>query len=218
MALRGALLLAVLICVILGCGLPDPRPDLAPPTAPEASDTAKIFTFAMPDSPGSTGVQFLGVEVYYRFFPVGDRGEPRLSSHADLTAQGFVRLASDDDRSGEPNAPLIEAAAGAVTLDFGSVSHGEEPFASFLSFQGSDDVALRRGAADVTGRFKRFRCGEFEEGDPDVTAAVSGPLTDNCAQVQLQAYALSYGRTVEPVKVLYSDAIFLGEIVVGFGS
>ncbi len=215
MALRGALLLAVLVSLILGCGLPDPRPGLAPPTNPEASDTAKIFTFAMPDSPGSTDVRFLGVEVYYRFFPVGDRGEPRVSSRADLTARGFVRLASDDDRSGEPNAPLIEPAAGAVTLDFGSVSNGEEPFASF---QGSDDLALRRGAADDTGRFKRFRCGEFEEGDPDVTAAVSGRLTDNCTQVQLQAYALSYGRTVEPVKVLYSDAIFLGEIVVAFGS
>jgi hypothetical protein len=210
-----AFVFAVVICATSGCGLPDARPNLAPPVEPHSSDTGKQFTFTVP---GSTAAPFLGVEVYYRIFPVGDRNGEGIETVGELMGAGFVRMAGPDDRDIRVHYPLIDgpAANSEVTLDFDPVTFGEEPFASFRGRNGTVRRTLRRGIAE-DGEFKRFLCTEFDDGDDDVVPEVRNQLadTEDCGIVQLVAYALSYGGNDR--FTVYSDAVFLGTIGLTFG-
>ena len=221
MALRrtlraAALVLTVAICATSGCGLPDARPDLPPPTDPDSSDARKQFAFSVP---GSTAPPFLGVEVYYRIFPVGGRNAEGIETVGELSDAGFVRMARPDDRDVRVNYPLIDRpiANARVTVDFGPVTAGEEPFASFRGRDGTQPRILRRGIAE-NGEFKRFLCTEFEDGDKDMVPEVQDQLvdTEDCGIVQLKVYALAYGRTPDGIDV-YSDAVDLGTIDLTFG-
>ena len=221
MALRrtlrtGALLLAVAICATSGCGLPDARPDLPPPTDPEPSQTAQQFTFK---APASTAEPLLGVEIHYRFAEVGPVLDRNLESRTDLRETGFRRLASGNDRYPSPTLPLIDdpRAGVVVTVDFSEVAVGEDPMATYVDRDGRERrVSLRRAVHQVDdGQYKRFACGEFDSDDADVRV-VEEQLADTevCRPVQLQLYALSYGAA--DVFTVYSDVLHLGTIDVTF--
>lgn len=212
----GALLLTAALCLASGCGLPDARPDLPPPSPRPASVTAEKFAVGVPES---TASPFLGIEVYYRFAEVGSASARDLEARADLTAAGFRRVASSSDRYPRPDLPLIDGpgAGVEVTLDFSAVDIGQDPTAAFRDRDGNArSVSLRRALHEDDGRYKGFACDQFAEGDADIgTVAEQLADADDCETVQLQLYALSYGGT-ESLTV-YSDAVDLGTINLTFG-
>lgn len=209
-----AAVLALAACAISGCGLPDARPELPPPTAPDSSETGKQFSFSVPDS---TAAPFLGIELYYRLAGVGSPpARPEPESRGDLLSRGFLRIASDTDRYPSPQLPLIAQphAGDRVIVDFGRVSetYGGEPFV----LAGGVSLSLRRAVSDAgNAEYKRFACDEFAGDDADIDL-VQDQLadTEDCELVQLQLYALSYGRTdAFPV---YSEPVELGSINLQF--
>ena len=216
----GALVVAAAICVTSGCGLPDPRPVLPPPTDPESSATAKQFTFAVPDSTALrraevAGAPFLGIELYYRIAPVESVPGRDLESREQLVASGFRRIASSTDDD-PPSLPLIDGPGPGVvvTLDFSRADIGDDPVATWDGLERR--VSLRRAVRSGTDDYKRFACDEFVDGDGDIET-VTEELADpeNCATVQLQLYAFSYGATDR--FTVYSEALNLGSIDLTFG-
>ncbi len=210
----GALVVAVAICATSGCGLPDARPVLPPPTDPDSSVTARRFTFKVPDS---TDAPFLGIELYYRIVPVGSVPEPDRESREELAAHGFRRIASSTDDD-PPSLPLIDGpdAGVVVTIDFSDFNEaepGEDP--PTASWAGGDDVSLRRAVRSGTDGYKRFACDQFDPGDVDI-GTVTDELADpgNCEMVQLQLYALSYGATDR--FTVYSEPLYLHSIDLTF--
>ena len=211
----GALVIAAAICATSGCGLPDARPVLPPPTDAGSSVTAKQFTFAVPKS---TTAPFRGIELYYRIFPIESVPERDLESREELAAAGFRRIASSIDDH-PPSLPLIDEpdAGVVVTLDFSRADIGKAPVATFRHRDGGDrDVDLRRVVRSGTGDYKRFACDDFDPGDVDIET-VTEELADpeNCEMVQLQLFALSYGATDR--FTVYSEALNLQSITLTFG-
>ena len=213
----GALVLAVAVCAASGCGLPDALPTLPAPAADPDSTIFERFRFTVPESPGAP---FVGVEVYYRLYDVNDAAELDIETREDLLERNFVRFARHDDRAGQINLPLIDqpAPGTTVTLQFDSIEGGAELAALFRNRNNVfEQVALRRGVRDDGDEFKPFLCSKFEPGDRDVSSSAQEELPGDCAsKVQIQAYALSYGRTDR--FTVYSDAVFLGAINLAFGS
>lgn len=230
--LSGVLLVATLVGVVSGCGLPDPRPLLPPPSAPVFSDTADTFSFSQPTGAGSDrvpGLETFGYEVYYRFSAIGEATDRNLPDLTQLGANGFVSLRKADDRHplAATGRPLIEVPSAAraehrVTLSFAALEAGTDPQAT-LSSGGS--ISLRRGVEDTfTGRFERFTCEEFESEDPndppDPEVGTYPELLQDCAAglpVQLQLYAVAYGRDAER-REQFSDPLYLGSIDVMFSN
>ena len=215
--LSGGLLVALLVGVVTGCGLPDPRPLLPPPIDPSASDAADTFSFSHPTGAGSDrvrSVETFGYEVYYRFSRQGDATDHNLQDIAQLRASGFVSLRKAGDRQGVSAQPLIVVSSSAradhrVTLSFAALGDGADPRAT-LNPGGS--ISLRRGVANITGAYERFECEGFEAAQPDVLAFAELPQV--CAaglEVQLEAYAVAYGRDADR-RAQFSDALYLGSI------
>ena len=217
----GVLLLLAVSCLVTGCGLPDDRPVLPPPTDPSSSDTSDTFSFSQPTGTERVrSVETFGYEVYYRFSEVGESTDRNLVDRVQLNARQFVRLAGAGDRHpiDVTERPLLAVPSAArashrVTLSFDPLADGEDPFAE-LSAGGS--VSLRRGAADTTtGLYERFVCDRFLDGHPD--AAALPELASDCAgrRVQLQLYAVAYGRDADR-KEQFSEALYLGSIDLTF--
>ena len=209
--LRGALLLA---CLVAGCGLPDRRPDLAPPIARNPNDVLDEFSFAVPSSRTAA---FRGYEVYYRFFRAGAPVERDLESREELTEREFHRLARSEDRVTQLNLPLIDRpeAGAEVVLQFDPVGGGD-PVAQFRNENGNvRRIALRRGGTDDNGAFKRFSCAAFDADHDRDLNGVADVLTSDCsAPLQLALYAFAYGSADRVTA--YSRAVFLGAIEVTF--
>ena len=206
---------------------PDPRPLLPPPSAPVVSDTADTFSFSQPKGAGSDRVpslEIFGYEVYYRFSNPDEVATDRNLPHFDqLRANGFVSLRRADDRHPLAVAarPLIEVPSAAraehrVTLSFAALEAGADPHATLGL---GDSISLRRGVEDpFTGEYERFACDEFESNHPDVVAYPE--LPQECAAgdpVQLQLYAVAYGRDAERNEQ-FSQPLYLGSIEVTFRS
>ena len=222
--LSGGLLVATLVGVVTGCGLPDPRPLLPPPTAPSASQASVTFTFSQPTGAGSDRVQNVetfGYEVYYRFSAVGGSTDRNLQDRAQLDASGFVSLRKEDDRHpiGVTERPLIVVAGAAradhrVTLSFAALEVGADPR---VTLSPGGNISLRRGVEDNTGEgeYEQFACEGFQPGHADVKAYPE--LAQECAGllVQLQLYAVAYGRDADRHEQ-YSEALYLGSIDLTF--
>ena len=221
--LPGGLLVATLIGVVTGCGLPDPRPLLPPPTAPSDSQASLTFTFSQPTGAGSDRVQNVetfGYEVYYRFSAVGASTERNLQDRAQLDASGFVSLRKADDRHpiGVTDRPLIVVAGAAraehrVILSFAALQVGDDPHVTLNS---GGRISVRRGVADTTtGLYQQFACEAFQPEHADVEAYPE--LAQDCAGllVQLQLYAVAYGRDADR-REQFSDALYLGSIDLAF--
>lgn len=214
----GGVLLAALVGVLGGCGLPDRRAaPPQPPTALPAVDAADTFRFAASGREADVGrVASFGYEVYYRFSAVGPSTDRNLRTRAQLGARRFVRLAAADDRDpiDQGDRPLIEVSRaarvndhGEVTLDFAPVRTGRDPQARW----DRSAAALRRGVAKVDGTFEPFGCDRFQARHADVRALPQ--LASDCRQeqFQLQLYVLSYSRDLSG-REQYSDARYLGSI------
>lgn len=226
--LSGVLLVATMVAVVIGCGLPDPRPLLPPPSAPASSDAADTFNFSLPTGAGSDrvpGLETFGYEVYYRFSAIGSATDRNLTDLTQLGPNGFVSLRKVDDRHplAPTGRPLIEVPAAAradhrVTLSFGALEAGADPQVT-LSPGGS--ISLRRGVEDTfTGRYQRFVCEEFESDPPDSDVEAYPELPQDCAAglpVQLQLYAVAYGRDAERYEQ-FSEPLYLGSINVTFNN
>ena len=224
--LSGVLLVAVLVGVVSGCGLPDPRPLLPPPSAPVFSDTADTFGFSQPTGAGSDrvpGLETFGYEVYYRFSTIGAATDRNLPDLTQLGANGFVTLRKADDRhplaaTGRPviEVPSAARAAHRVTLSFVALEAGADPH---VTVDSGSRISLRRGVEDTfTGRYERFACEEFDSDHPDVEAYPE--LPQDCAAglaVQLQLYAVAYGRDAERNEQ-FSEPLYLGSINVIFSN
>ena len=223
--LSGGLLVATLVGVVTGCGLPDPRPLLPPPTAPSASQASVAFTFSQPTGAGSDRVQNVetfGYEVYYRFSAVGVSTERNLQDRAQLDASGFFSLRNADDREGATERPLIVVAGAAradhrVTLSFAALQVGDDPHVTLSS---GGRISVRRGVADTTtGRYQQFACEAFlpDDDDDDDDVEAYPELAQDCAGllVQLQLYAVAYGRDADR-REQFSDALYLGSIDLTF--
>ena len=221
----GVLLVAILVGVVIGCGLPDPRPLLPPPSSPVFSDTADTFSFSQPTGAGSDrvpGLATFGYEVYYRFSAIGEATDRNLPDLTQLDSSGFVSLRKEVDRHplAATGRPLIEVPAAAraehrVTLSFVALEAGADPDATLSS---GGRISLRRGVEDTfTGRYERFACEEFESQHPDVEAYPE--LLQDCGEgaVQLQVYAVAYGRDAERREQL-SEPLYLGSINVTFSN
>ena len=225
--LSGVLLVATLVGAVIGCGLPDPRPLLPPPTAPAFSDTADTFSFAQPTGAGSDrvpGLETFGYEVYYRFSAIGAASDRNLPDLTQLATNGFVSLRKADDRHplAATGRPLIVVPSAAraehrVTLTFVALEAGTDPHAVLSS--GGGRISLRRGVEDTfSGQYERFVCEDFESGHPDVEAYPE--LSEDCAAglaVQLQLYAVAYGRDAERNEQ-FSEPLYLGSINVTFSN
>ena len=220
--LSGGLLVATLVGVVTGCGLPDPRPLLPPPTAPSASQASVTFTFSQPTGAGSDRVQTVetfGYEVYYRFSAVGESTDRNLQVRAELDTSGFFSLRNADDREGVTERPLIVVAGAAradhrVTLSFAALQVGDDPHVTLSS---GGRISVRRGVADTTtGLYQQFACEAFLPDDADVEASYP-ELAQECAGllVQLQLYAVAYGRDANR-REHYSEALYLGSIDLTF--
>ena len=220
--LSGGLLVAALVGVVTGCGLPDPRPLLPPPTAPSASQASVTFTFSQPTGAGSDRVQNVetfGYEVYYRFSAVGESTDRNLQVRAELDTSGFFSLRNADDREGVTERPLIVVAGAAradhrVTLSFAALQVGDDPHVTLSS---GGRISVRRGVADTTtGLYQQFACEAFLPDDADVEASYP-ELAQECAGllVQLQLYAVAYGRDANR-REHYSEALYLGSIDLTF--
>ena len=228
--LAGGLLVATLAGLVTGCGLPDPRPLLPPPSAPAFSDTADTFSFSQPTGAGSDRVPSLetfGYEVFYRFSAIGAATDRNLPDLTQLATNGFVSLRKADDRHplAATGRPLIEVPSAAraehrVTLSFVALEAGDDPDATLSS---GGRVSLRRGVEDTfTGRYQRFACEDFESDSPDPDADVEAypELPQDCAAglpVQLQLYAVAYGRDAERNEQ-FSEPLYLGSINVTFSN
>ena len=224
--LSGVLLVATLVGVVGGCGLPDPQPLLPRPSAPVSSDTADTFSFSQPTGDGSDrvpGLETFGYEVYYRFSAIGADTDRNLPDLIQLGANGFVTLRKADDRHplAATGRPLIEVPSAAraehrVTLSFVALEAGADPHATLDS---GSRISLRRGVEDTfTGRYEPFACEEFDSDHSDVEAYPE--LVQDCATglpVQLQLYAIAYGRDAERFEQ-FSEPLYLGSIEVTFNN
>ena len=226
--LSGVLLVASLTGVVIGCGLPDTRPLLPPPSAPAFSDTADTFSFSQPPGAGSDRVPSLetfGYEVFYRFSAIGEATDRNLPDLTQLGATGFVALRKADDRhplaaTGRPLivVPSASRAEHRVTLSFAALEAGADPYAILNS---GGRVSLRRGVEDTfTGRYEPFACEEFESDPPDPDVEAYPELPQDCAAglaVQLQLYAVAYGRDAERYEQ-FSEPLYLGSINLTFSN
>ena len=204
--------------------LPPPHPVLPTPTAPSASQASVTFTFSQPTGAGSDRVQNVetfGYEVYYRFSAVGESTERNLQDRAQLDASGFVSLRKADDRHpiGVTERPLIVVAVAAradhrVTLGFAALQVGDDPHVTLSS---GGRISVRRGVAGgtTTGLYQQFVCEAFQPEHADVEAYPE--LAQDCAGllVQLQLYAVAYGRDADR-REQFSDALYLGSIDLTF--
>lgn len=224
--LSGVLLVATLAGVVIGCGLPDPRPLLPPPSSPVSSDTADTFSFSQPTAAGSDrvpGLETFGYEVYYRFSAIGAATDRNLPDLTQLRGNGFVSLRKEDDRHplAATGRPLVEVPSAAraehrVTLSFAALEAGAAPDAAVSS---DARISLRRGVENTfTGFYQPFACEEFESAHPDVAAYPE--LPQDCAEglpVQLQLYAVAYGRDADRYEQ-FSEPLYLGSINVTFNN
>ena len=129
-----------------------------------------------------------------------------------------LRKADDRHPIGVTERPLIVVAGAArvdhrVTLSFAALQVGDDPHVTLSS---GGRISVRRGVADTTtGRYQQFACEAFLPEHADVKAYPE--LAQDCAGllVQLQLYAVAYGRDADR-REQFSDALYLGSIDLTF--
>ncbi len=229
--LVGLALAAALPC---GCGIED-IPVLNPPQFFDANDSFDYFAIRITESNDEGNLpedkaDFLGVEVYYKFYGYGSLGsiQSGLATHSEVVNAGFRRLASTADRESLVEYPLIkvpEADRGeraTITLDFSPLQQYPTPGQPFL-FAVPDttgltiaDTEFRRGVVyPVDDTFKKFYSDDddgFLPADADISTLGLAANTDH--EVYIALYALSYGIDNQRFTTLYSRAVFLTSIQV----
>jgi len=160
---------------------------------------------------------FEGFEIYYKFYRPDDTKDTDIVERSELISKGFHRLSRyPEDKKDDPNKPLVEVTSTGVVdfkVDIETLIITDVPVtATYVA-------DIRRGIPyETTNELKDFDYvgGDFEAADADVGDTIYNWMLANLGvDFYMLAYALSYGRA-DFVDV-YSEAEFLGEILVNFG-
>ena len=171
--------------------------------------------------------EFLGFEIYYKFYKQGQSPDNTITDFNTLITRGFHRLSSSTDDPGritiaEPLIKIPSTNVGQITftIDFNPVNPNEP-----RTFNDSTivDVFLRRGVYYSSGPFdqqykhfdKSFDLDTYLQGDADIGTEIMQEITSG-NDLWLAAYVLSYGLKDLSFDI-YSDAVYLNYIEVNFG-
>jgi hypothetical protein len=205
------LLLAAALAVA-GCGLEN-VPILS---QPGFLGYAAGDTFFFQNGPPGADADFLGYDLYYKIYNIGDTIDINISTIDELklkfrrlTAYGTAVLPS----------PLVLIAAGdkgtsfEIDVDFsGNLESGYQTLPQIYSTPtGFVDIpAFRRGVTyPSSSETKLFK--DFGQSDADINATIWTVLNTPGAEVDIALYVVSYG--VNPIYgALYSIPLYLGDI------
>jgi hypothetical protein len=182
-----------------------------------------VISFDHNDSTANQSDDFLGYELYYKLYAnnttddpyVGDQNsilaEPVPTGIGRLTNRGYRRIIRGQQESAIPTILVTNKGLGyRIELDYLEVSGDTNATASWDDGS-STTIELRRNTPGATsGSFKSF-FGDYEEEDEDADAdivAADGPQERGVA-----IYALGYGIEGGTFRQLYSEAVFLGYLL-----
>ncbi|MFW5842811.1 MAG: hypothetical protein ACOCW6_02700 [Spirochaetota bacterium] len=184
------------------------------------------ITFDHNNSTANQSDDFLGYELYYKLYAnnttddpyVGDQNsilaEPVPTGIGRLTNRGYRRIIRGQQEAAIPTILVTNKGLGyTITLDFfESPDDPEDDDATASWNDGSpSDVDLRRNTPGATpGSFKSF-FGEYEEDDEDADAEIVDAQADG--ELGIAIYALGYGIEGGTFRQLYSEAVFLGYLL-----
>ncbi len=204
---------------LAGCGLEN-IPILHQPGF-IGSGTGEIFHFQNGPPGGDTG--FLGYELYYKIYHIGDTIDISISTIDDLKLK-FRRLTQYGTAVLPP--PLVPIATADLTTSFEIVVDFSNDLVAFYQTRpqirsldnspASPTVpilieAFRRGVfySSSPSETKLFR--DFEQNDEDIDATIWSDLNAPGTEVAIALYVVSYGVDPE-FGALYSIPLYLGDI------
>ena len=215
------LVLPICLLTMAQCGL-EYLPYLTPPVSRGPSgDTFIVRKTAANDTESAVDWEYLGIELYYKFYLTGATPDNNLTELSELNAKGFRRISSSGDDVTKPiQKPLIDGLALAGDVDFDiamenvNITETSTPVVVVSEIRrGVPYGSLESGYPS----FQQFLVDDFDEADDDVETSIYDHITSNpLSKITMVMYALSYGMKDYSAD-LYSDAIYLGEIDVNFG-
>ena len=218
------LISCVALCVLPQCGL-EYIPYLSEPVS-LGSYVNDTFQFIR--TTDNTETEFLGFEIYYKFYKTDQDPDDTITDFYTLITRGFRRLCSsvDDPDLISISEPLIKIPPANVdqitfTIDFGP-AYSDEP--TTLNNSTVADVLLRRGVYYSSGTFdeqyKHFDksfdfINTYLQSDADIGSEIMQEITSG-SDLRLALYVLSYGRKDFTLDI-YSDPVYLNYIDINFG-
>ena len=211
------------ICLLPQCGL-EYIPYLSEPLS-LGSFVDDTFQFIRTTE--NTEAEFLGFEIYYKFYKTDQSPDDTITDFNTLITRGFRRLSSstDDPDLISISEPLIKIPSTNVdtitfTIDFSPLFPNEP---TTLNDSTITNVILRRGVYYGSGTFdqqykhfhKNFDPNTYLQGDADLGSDIMQEIT-NGIELRLALYVLSYGLK-EFTLDIFSDAVYLNYIDVNFG-
>jgi len=224
------LLFLATLCLLTQCGL-EYIPYLSEPVSLGANDADKTYKFIRTGD--NTEAEFLGFEIYYKFYITSQEPDDTITTFSALFSNGFKRLSSSSDLKNLISKPLIKIPSGntntiTFTLDFNQAPIPKDPETG-SNDPAVDDVFLRRavyyepGEGSEIDSFKHFpdslddTTETYQENDSDIDSSVWLVIEPPTGEkVRLALYVLSYGRKDYTVDI-YSDALYLGYVTINFG-
>ncbi|MBN2443413.1 MAG: hypothetical protein JXJ04_18775 [Spirochaetales bacterium] len=227
-----------LFCLCLTCGI-DEIPVLSKPQKGNTSDTFNTFEFRITENNGcvegcyKTEPDFLGFEIYYKFFSSDLDGQNAANSQSnkltvnELESNSFRRISFyiNDNNCDKPTRiqkPLIpvpkdnRGKQSLITISFNAMeSTGNiyikavaEETDGLSEIRGVDELEIRRNIEDPEKLefFKSFE--DFTTSDADVNGVGSLELEESLI---ILVYVLSYGK-YNLSETIYSEALCLSWI------
>jgi hypothetical protein len=222
-----ALLSFSLLLLLSGCGLEQVFIQLIPPE-PDYESGVQYFKFKKVTDGTDVEPEFLGFELYYRFFEDGE-SIVFVNTFEEFAAKGYRRVYSSSDRVGTITRPLIRVYDTAapndrertftVTVDFTNAGDADYPLISDDADPALhipiDVQDIRRGVTyskvGQTDVYKSFW--DFEQEDKDISGI---DWTSFQTKGTLVLYVLSYGKDEISYRDLYSEPVYLGDITQDF--
>ena len=219
--LKPLLILPMFLLTMAQCGL-EYLPYLTPPMSLGPSGTTfSVRKTAANDTESALEWEYLGIELYYKFYLQGADTDYNLTELSELTTKKFHRISSyPGDKIDKPlQKPLIDGTAMAGDVDF--VIDMENMEITEISTPVVVVSDIRRGVPYGSlelgyPSFQQFLVDDFDAADDDVGTSIYNITTIPSSKITMAMYALSYGKK-DYVVDLYSDAVYLGEIDVNFG-
>ncbi len=212
-----------------GCGLEN-IVYLSPPGNPTlASPINKTFTINSTSK--NNEAEFLGFELYYKFYNISSSFPPSVEDVDDLKSYGYLPVCSEaDSASGKyvnHSRPLFEVpplqrgTTFAITINFPNptVAQSDQPILVYNGGQLS--WTIRRDIGDEDGTSITYQKGKpfigipasfpaYNSSDTDISS-VYGASASYSYNVYLVIFAMSYGRA-DITTHLYSPPVYLGYI------
>jgi len=217
------LLLLGAVLLEAGCGLPDTY-FIGAPTAGIVTPGVSL-QFYNHDPSHDINVNFVGVEVYYKFYAASvdiegtayDSSNP-VDASAQLLAKGFHAVCPT---TGYPNVtdPLIPAGGNSILVRIAPSSSASTD--SNYSIDGGATVEIRRNTSTTDlSAFKTFQDhntlpGNFASTDADIGLALYNAMFAS-GQIYMAFYAISYGQVIGTKTPVRSAATYLGYLLFTF--